>query len=253
MTRGAGKVLLGLGVPVAGFGGYLLWYAAGRSYFEPALAQQGGGVLLLGTVMLAVGLGKLTKLAVGLGVGVAIAGVAVYVYQGASSRADASASVQRRRAALAAQLWPVCDKGTPVAGAAAYDPAVAGLHPIMVFTKASDGDHYERDTEPGWLPRDLASVQLVGCTEVTREHVAGCTYTGAGSGDRLVSRYQYKATMKVYAARTGELLGEAAAAGSEAPPCPDTKTFGAGGFDDITGSYPSDSDVLGFFAKHARR
>ena len=37
--------------------------------------------------------------------------------------------------------------------------------------------------------RDLASVQLVGCTEVTREHLAGCTYTGGGRGDRFVSRY----------------------------------------------------------------
>ena len=59
--------------------------------------------------------------------------------------------------------------------------------------------------------------------------------------------------MKVYAARTGALLGEAAAQGSEAPPCPDTKTFGTGGFNDITGSYPSDGEILRFFAKHARR
>lgn len=253
MTARAGKVLVGLGLPVLGLGIYILWYAVAKgSYYDEEAALHAQLIGGAGALLLSIGLGRLVHWAAGVATLVVAAGVTVWLL---SAKSDEVAAGERQSAdlqAMAERFWPVCATGAGVADAAAHAPDTPGPRRMVIFTKQSDGDHYpwmgERGS--GWFPATASDTQLVGCATLETKMLDVCKYMG-GDGERLVSRNQYIYHLAVHAARTGTKLGETSVAGGEPSPCPAQMSIGLGESGDISGSFPPDDDVLEFFRGYA--
>ena len=100
--------------------------------------------------------------------------------------------------------------GRPIPGAPAYTPG-SGEHPMAVFSNdqnksgTSFGDPVHVDGQPLLNARDVASVQLVACTDRADDgqQATTCDYQGTS-----VPMYRGTVTITVYEARTAEQVGQ---------------------------------------------
>jgi hypothetical protein len=111
---------------------------------------------------------------------------------------------------LTAQLPLACD-GEGIPGAAIYDPADSGPHPIQYL-----GDKYEtvsddiwRDrTDPTWLGRNVSETQLVACVEDVQTRIGECLYSISTGGFTTIGRYQVASTVRIVAAADGRVIAQ---------------------------------------------
>ena len=150
-------------------------------------------------------------------------------------------------------LWPVCNEEKAIPEAAVYDPAAPGVHPVVIFVKQSDGNRIDTTGEPTWMPKDLASTQLVACADISKTTLGECSYSGS-SGGGTAKRVQYSTRLRVFGAKDRQLVAETTLQDGTPPECPETLEFRK---DDperiLDGGYPDDADIRAFVAKHADR
>jgi hypothetical protein len=120
---------------------------------------------------------------------------------------------------LAETFRPICEKGTGIPAAAARAPN--GPRPTVLFTRTGNaGQHYHWKGDDAWFPAAVETTQLVACF-VTQKIMDTCSYDDA-TGPHTIATLQYVITGKVYAAKTGELLGEKIFTDGVPGKCPDS-------------------------------
>lgn len=112
-------------------------------------------------------------------------------------------------------LKDVCN-GIPMAGAAAYDSSIAGIHPLLVFSRESDSESFYETTvytPDAWTVswEEAAKVELVACLTVTDRALAKvCEFEGdEAEGESDVYTLELQNTVyqaDLYEAQTGKLL-----------------------------------------------
>ena len=109
-------------------------------------------------------------------------------------------------------LKDVCN-GIPMAGAAAYDASISGIHPLLVFARESDSESFYENTvytPDAWTVswEEAAKVELVACLTATERTLAKvCEFEDDEDSDVYqleVHNTVYEAT--IYEAQTGKLL-----------------------------------------------
>ncbi|MBN1966181.1 MAG: pentapeptide repeat-containing protein [Anaerolineae bacterium] len=115
-------------------------------------------------------------------------------------------------------LCAVC-QGMGQATAHSYDADSDAWHPLVLLGETGD-DHAWTDSLPSeWEPIATRFAELVACTTETEEvTVETCRYVGGPP----ITRYQYRVTITLRAAQTGEILETETVSGSRPSGCPQT-------------------------------
>lgn len=118
-----------------------------------------------------------------------------------------------------------------LANAAEYAPG-GGPNRVVVFrsnlTGATDLSSFYIRTEDypeAWRAAELEQAALVACVSANSYVVEECSYTLEGNQAGVLQRIQLTALVNVYAARTGELVGQKELIGTEPRACQDTEQF----------------------------
>lgn len=128
-------------------------------------------------------------------------------------------------------LKELCAGGAGNPAAASYTPG-AGPHRLVVFRSNIAGStdlstFYIRteDYPEAWRAAVLEEAALVACVSTGSAIIETCEYTLADGTAATLNRVQLTATIRLYAARTGELIGQAELPGPEPRACGDTEKF----------------------------
>lgn len=136
----------------------------------------------------------------------------------------------------------VCETQVGFAGAAAYD-ASPGLHPVVLFTDFDDPPTLIESSQTlpaGWTitqdadfadNSELADVQLVACSRRTKATPNGtkCDFTSNDSGTTITLELTDTVyVLTVYAAATGQQVGEPTTLEASDTECPFFATFEEG-------------------------
>lgn len=127
----------------------------------------------------------------------------------------------------------VCETQVGFAGADAYDTA-SGLHPVVLFVESGDPPSLSDSSRllpAGWSVKndaayannsELAAVQLVACSRRVETKANGtCTFEGKdGAPDTILEKTDTTYELTVYAATTGERVGEAQTLKAAPSECP---------------------------------
>lgn len=131
-------------------------------------------------------------------------------------------------------LKELCAGGAGNPAAANYTPG-AGPHRLVVFRSNIAGStdlstFYNRteDYPEAWRAAVLEEAALVACVHAGSYIVEQCAYTLQDNQAATLQRVQLAATINVYAARTGELVGQTELPGTEPRACLDTEQFVGG-------------------------
>ncbi|MBL8045775.1 MAG: hypothetical protein JNL09_04495, partial [Anaerolineales bacterium] len=115
--------------------------------------------------------------------------------------------------------------------AAEYAPG-GGPNRVVVFRSNLVGStdlssFYIRteDYPEAWRAAELEQAALVACVSANSYVVEECAYTLEGNKSGVLQRIQLTALVNVYAARTGQLVGQKELAGSVPRDCQDTEQF----------------------------
>jgi hypothetical protein len=118
--------------------------------------------------------------------------------------------------------------------AASYAPG-SGPHRLVVFRSNIAGStdlstYYIRtaDYPEAWRAALVEEAALVACVSANSYIVEECAYTLEGNQAATLQRVQLAATINLYAARTGALVGQTELIGSEPRACQDTEQFSGG-------------------------
>jgi hypothetical protein len=129
-----------------------------------------------------------------------------------------------------APLRQVCG-GAGQAQAARYAPG-AGPHRLAVFRSNIAGStdlstFYNRteDFPAEWQPAELAHAALVACVHTGSVVVEECAYTLDAGARATLQRVQLTAMINLYAASTGELVGQETLTGPEPRACQAQEQF----------------------------
>jgi hypothetical protein len=127
--------------------------------------------------------------------------------------------------ALAQALAPLA-AGQGVPGAAAYDPAQPGPHPLLILS-SSGGEYCRLETQwnfcdpwdlnlpPGWLASSLGNVQLVVVLDPEGVVNLGSAPYNMGGNTVTVNRVRYEQSGVIREARTGRVLATLSFVGTE--------------------------------------
>lgn len=158
--------------------------------------------------------------------GVILTGLAV------SNAAEAPARTTQE--ALWESLKPLkelCAGGAGNSAAASYAPD-AGPHRLVVFRSNIAGStdlstFYIRteDVPAEWRADDIAQAELAACVHAGSVIIEECTYTLANATTATLQRVQLTAIVNLFAARTGELVGQSELPGPEPRACQNTEQF----------------------------
>jgi hypothetical protein len=128
-------------------------------------------------------------------------------------------------------LKELCAGGAGNPAAASYTPG-AGPHRLVVFRSNIAGStdlstFYIRteDYPEAWRAAVLEEAALVACVSTGSSIVEECAYTLQDNKAATLQRVQLTAQIKLYAARTGELVAQGELAGTEPRACGDTEQF----------------------------
>jgi hypothetical protein len=131
-------------------------------------------------------------------------------------------------------LKELCAGGAGNAAAASYAPG-SGPHRLVVFRSNIAGStdlsaFYIRteDYPEAWRAAVVEDAALVACVSANSYIVEECAYTLEGNQAATLQRVQLAATINLYAARTGALVGQTELIGSEPRACQDTEQFSGG-------------------------
>lgn len=131
-------------------------------------------------------------------------------------------------------LKELCAGGAGHAAAASYTPG-SGPHRLVVFRSNIAGStdlstYYIRteDLPADWRAAQLEEAALVACVGASTYVVEQCDYTLQDNQAATLRRVQLAATIYLYAARTGKLVGQTELIGSEPRACQDTEQFVGG-------------------------
>jgi hypothetical protein len=128
-------------------------------------------------------------------------------------------------------LKELCAGGGGSAAAANYAPG-AGPHRLVVFRSNIAGSadlstFYIRteDYPEAWRAAVVEEAALVACVHTGSYTVEECAYTLEDNKAAMLQRVQLTAQINLYAARTGQLVGQGELAGTEPRACQDTEQF----------------------------
>jgi hypothetical protein len=241
------KWLIAVGIGPIAFGVFLLRYGTRWGY--SAVESTSGCVLIgIGVLLFGIGLGRLTKWAVGAAAFVLGLGIALFRCHSAESSADEAQRIEIERAAAARAAAPACD-GKGIAAAAPL--ADNGLRPVFIVS--IDGDkHREAVFDARWRPNDLASAQLVACEYYESEVLGTCMYEGPGQ-HRMLTRKRHDERIVIREARTAKVIAERTFHGAEPPKeCPDSIRSNERDFA-LEGPMPTDGEIHDFVRSFVER
>jgi hypothetical protein len=126
-------------------------------------------------------------------------------------------------------------------------PYSAGPGPHPVVTLTGSGSYY-RDDNVGtgdWDPATAQAAELILCMTYHSDVVEQCRYKSETSSKiGTLERTQYTQELRLFSARTGELLATETMLGDEPDECPDDYTFyGSSMSSTLYGSYLPDSEI----------
>jgi hypothetical protein len=131
-------------------------------------------------------------------------------------------------------LKELCAGGAGNAAAAGYAPG-SGPHRLVVFRSNIAGStdlsaFYIRteDYPEAWRAAVVEEAALVACVSANSYIVEECAYTLEGNQAATLQRVQLAATINLYAARTGALVGQTELIGATPRACQDTEQFSGG-------------------------
>lgn len=141
---------------------------------------------------------------------------------------------ERDRLQALAPLRQLCTDGAGLATAAAYAPE-AGPGRVVVFVSTTldldgRGTYYNRseDYPADWQAAAPEEAGLVACVQMRTVVVEACDYTLTGGAQATLQRAQAVAAIRLYAARTGTVVGEDQLLGAEPRACRDQEQFTEG-------------------------
>jgi hypothetical protein len=151
--------------------------------------------------------------------------------------------IKAQAAAAAAAIPQICVTGAGVPMAAAFVPG-PGIHPTQLFD-FQGAVHSLTSSVPTWKPPTALATQLVGCIgQQQTNEVEYCQYTGGHS----ITRYQYSQDVRMVAAQTGEVVGNATLWGSSPRDCYDTEYFSSSSKSLYGNMIPSDQ-IIGWMTQ----
>lgn len=152
-----------------------------------------------------------------------------------------------RDIALMVQMRALC-AGTSagVPKAAEYVPG-PGRHPMLANKKYSPTDSYLELAPFDLAPKATRDAQLVACIDLGTMILEQCSYFVNGQPVEI-ARVRYQATIRLLAARSGQLVATETLYGSSPVECPAIKI----GAVDISGSHVTDAQVQSWLQRYAQ-
>jgi len=131
-------------------------------------------------------------------------------------------------------LKELCGGGAGHPAAASYTPG-SGPQRLVVFrsniTGSTDLSTFYIRTEDypeAWRAAVVEEAALVACVGAGSYLIEECAYTLKDGATATLNRVQLTAVIRLYAARTGELVGQGEVPGPEPRACGETEKFGEG-------------------------
>ena len=225
----AGLVLTGVGLFALNEGFGLI--PSDRTYLDTEAILHGSLLGGVGLLLLGGGLSHLTGKRLLLLPLLTVGSLVGFAWTQRGTIVSEHRETQDEQRELLEDFVEVCADGEGIEDAARFEHG-GTEHPTLAYFGRGSTEDLEwgatgYDTPEDWAVENGDDVELVACIEVENQPIHSCSYGTVGD-ESILFLIRYVQTLKLRAARTGEVLFTEEFPGGDPPPCPNTHDFATG-------------------------